>query len=331
MSLDKSFDSETEEVINILRPTNFDEFIGQENVKLNLKTAVSASKIRSQPVDHVLLYGPPGLGKTSLAKIVARELGVKLTSTTGPALEKPFDLAAILNSLEQNEILFIDEIHRTPKPVEEILYSAMEDFRLHIVTGQGLFAKTIELNLKPFTLIGATTRTGLLSSPLRDRFGIILRLDYYSDADLCQIILQSAKKLEIEIEDSAAHILASRSRGTPRIANRLLKRASDLALVTGVSLITEKIANDVCSMLQIDENGLDWLDRKVLETLFYNFRGGPAGLSSISASTGEPEDSLEDVVEPFLLQKGLIIRTKKGRCLTEKGKNLVTRSKTLFS
>lgn len=323
-------DRDLEETVNSLRPAGFEEFIGQENIKLNLQTAIKSSKIRGEPLDHVLLFGPPGLGKTSLAKITANELQTKLTMTTGPALEKPADLAAILNSLESGEIIFIDEIHRMPKPVEEILYSAMEDFKIHIVTGQGMFAKTIELPIKPFTLIGATTRTGLLSSPLRDRFGIILRLDYYSEEDLQKIIIQSARKLGVSITESAAFFLASRSRGTPRIANRVLKRARDLAVVRNSETIDDRLAQEVCQMLQIDENGLDWLDRKVLDTLYYNFKGGPAGLSSLSASTGEPEDSLEDVVEPYLLQKGYLIRTKKGRCLTEKARALYRGQKGLF-
>ncbi|MCS6893437.1 MAG: Holliday junction branch migration DNA helicase RuvB [Deltaproteobacteria bacterium] len=311
-------------VINVLRPGSFDEFVGQENVKLNLRTAVKAARIRGTALDHVLLFGPPGLGKTSLARLAAHELGVKITTTTGPALEKPFDLAAILNSLEEKQILFIDEIHRMPKPVEEILYPAMEDFKLHLVSGQGMFAKTLELDLKPFTLIGATTRTGLLSSPLRDRFGITLRLDYYSVSDLKLIILQSACKLGLIITEDAALKLAERSRGTPRIANKILKRASDLALVKGATVIDVDLALEVCDMLQLGELGLDYLDKKILETILYNFRGGPAGLSSLSASTGEPEDSLEDVVEPYLLQMGLIVRTKKGRCITERGKRIIT-------
>jgi Holliday junction DNA helicase RuvB len=320
-----------EELLNSLRPCSFDEFVGQELAKKNIRTAIQASLIRQEPLDHVLLFGPPGLGKTSLARIIASELKTRLVSASGPALERPADLAAILSNLSYGDVLFIDEIHRTPKPVEEILYSAMEDFKLSLVSGQGIYARTVEIPLQKFTLVGATTRAGLLSSPLRDRFGIVLRLEFYSSDELKTIVLQSAKKLGFKIDPKAAELLGQRSRGTPRIANRILKRASDYALVHQYDTITPEVVEKVCEMLQIDENGLDWLDKKILDTIHSQFRGGPVGLAALSASVNEPEDTLEEVVEPYLLQQGFLVRTQRGRMITQKAKKALSNQKFLYS
>lgn len=302
-----------------VRPGSFGEYIGQERILENLRIACDAAKYRGQALDHVLLHGPPGLGKTSLAKILAEELGVGFKSTSGPVIERPGDLAAILTSLEQNDILFIDEIHRMPRVVEEVLYPALEDFSIDILIGQGPAAKSVTIDLKPFTLVGATTRTGLLTSPLRDRFGIIHRLEYYSDSELQQIVERSSRIIGVEIERDAAREVGRRSRGTPRIANRLLRRVRDFAHADSEKCIRLALAQRGLNQLEIDELGLDKMDRLFLETLATKFGGGPVGIDTLAAAIGEERDTLEDVYEPFLLQSGFIARTRRGREITERG------------
>ncbi|MCG6551053.1 MAG: Holliday junction branch migration DNA helicase RuvB [Candidatus Magnetominusculus sp. LBB02] len=299
-----------------LRPGTFKEFIGQQRIKDNLGIFIEAAKRRGQPLDHVLFCGPPGLGKTTIANIIANELRVNIKTTSGPVLERAGDLAAILTNLSDNDVLFIDEIHRLPRIVEEIMYPAMEDFKLDILIGQGPSARTLKLNLPRFTLIGATTRTGLLTSPLRDRFGVINRLEYYSHHDLMVIINRSAAIIEIEITDEAAIEIARRSRGTPRIANRLLKRVRDFAQVKNNGVIDLDISKVALLSLNIDQLGLDDMDRKVLLTIIEKFGGGPVGIETIAASVSEDKDTIEDVYEPYLLQEGLLERTPRGRLTT---------------
>ncbi|CAM3506897.1 Holliday junction branch migration DNA helicase RuvB [Hydrogenibacillus schlegelii] len=301
-----------------LRPRTFDEYVGQKRVKENLKVYIEAARRRREPLDHVLLYGPPGLGKTTLAGIIAAELGVRLRVTTGPAIERAGDLAAILTNLEPGDVLFIDEIHRLARAAEEVLYAAMEDFRLDIVIGKGPMARTLRLDLPPFTLIGATTRAGLLSAPLRDRFGVIHRLDYYAPDELEEIVRRSAARLGIAVAPEAARAIAARARGTPRIANRLLRRVRDFAEVEGDGTITLAAAERALDRMEVDRLGLDLVDRRYLTALMETYAGGPAGLEAIAASIGEDARTLEDVVEPYLLMLGLIGRTPRGRIATER-------------
>ncbi len=299
-----------------LRPRTLDEFIGQERIKENLKVFIAAARLRKEPLDHVLFCGPPGLGKTTLSTIIANELMVSIKTTAGPVLERAGDLAAILTNLTDRDILFIDEIHRMPRVVEEIMYPAMEDFNLDIIIGQGPNARTLKLNLPKFTLVGATTRTGLLTSPLRDRFGVIFRLDFYIPEELKEIVIRSSRLLHIKIEDEAALEIAKRARGTPRIANRLLKRIRDFAQVKGDGMIDMDITRKSLKALDVDSHGLDELDRKFLLTLIEKFGGGPVGIDTIAAALREDKETLEDVYEPYLLQEGFIERTPRGRLAT---------------
>ena len=301
-----------------LRPETLDEYVGQERSKENLKIFIEAAKLRGEPLDHVLLYGPPGLGKTTLAGVIAHEMGVSIRTTSGPAIEKTGDLAALLTTLNDNDILFIDEIHRLSRAVEEILYPAMEDYALDIMIGKGPSARSVRLDLPRFTLIGATTRAGQLSSPLRDRFGVQFRLDLYSREELLRIIMRSAEILGIDADREGAAEIASRSRGTPRIANRILKRVRDYAQVRGEGKITRSIADVALSSLEIDKLGLDVTDRRMLESIIRNFGGGPVGLDTLSATIGEESITLEDVYEPYLMQIGFLNRTPRGRCVTQK-------------
>lgn len=301
-----------------LRPESLSEYIGQENVKRNLQVFINAAKIRGESLDHVLFYGPPGLGKTTLANIISKEMNSNLKITSGPVIEKPGDLASMLTSLNDNEILFIDEIHRLSRTVEEILYSAMEDYSLDIVIGKGSQAKSIRIDLARFTLVGATTRLGLLTSPLRDRFGVILPMDYYTNDELMKIVVRSSEILGVSICDDAALEISKRSRGTPRIANRLLKRVRDFAQVGGIKVIDLELVRDSLMSLGIDEMGLDKIDKKILHSIIYNFNGGPVGIETMAHFLSEELDTLEDVYEPFLIQQGLLVRTPKGRIATDK-------------
>lgn len=309
-----------EDIVNeySLRPLKLSEYIGQEKVKDNLKVFIKAAQLREESLDHVILHGPPGLGKTTLANIIAREMGGTLKITSGPAIEKAGDLASILTTLTDKDVLFIDEIHRLSRTVEEILYPAMEDYSLDIVIGKGAQAKSIRLDLARFTLIGATTRIGLLTSPLRDRFGVQLSMEYYSNEELKEIIVRSARILDFEISDEGALSIARRSRGTPRIANRLLKRVRDFSQVKGENIITDETAEMALKLLDVDDEGFDRIDRKILEAMVHHFNGGPVGAETLSFFIGEEVDTIVDVYEPYLLQKGFIMRTPRGRVVTNK-------------
>ena len=301
-----------------IRPDSIDEYIGQSEVKENLKVFIEASKLREETLDHVLLYGPPGLGKTTLAYIIANELHKNIKTASGPSIEKSGDLAAVLSTLEPGDVLFIDEIHRMPRYIEEILYPAMEDFTLDIIVGSDGNSRNIKIDLPPFTLVGATTRVGDLTSPLRDRFGIISKLEYYTIEDLCNIIKRTADVFEVGIEEAAAIELAKRARGTPRIANRLLKRVRDFALVEGLGTITLDITKKSLDRLKVDSEGLDDTDQNLLKSIIYKFNGGPVGIDALAASIGEEVSTIEDVYEPYLLQNGFLKRTNRGRVVTEK-------------
>ncbi|MBW1720537.1 MAG: Holliday junction branch migration DNA helicase RuvB [Deltaproteobacteria bacterium] len=299
-----------------LRPRTLDEYIGQEEIKRNLKVFINAAKAREDALDHVLFHGSPGLGKTSLSHIIAHELNVNITSTSGPVIERPGDLAAILTSLQPRDVLFIDEVHRLNHVVEEILYPAMEDYRLDIIIGQGPSARTMKITLPPFTLVGATTRAGLLTPPLRERFGVILRVDFYRPEDLKRIIERSASLLSIPITDEGATEIARRSRGTPRVANRLLRRVRDFAEVEAEGKITREVARSALEMLEVDEEGLDKMDRHIMLTILEKFDGGPVGVDTLAAAVSEEKDTIEDVYEPFLIQRGYLKRTARGRVAT---------------
>lgn len=300
-----------------LRPKLLTDYIGQKKAKEMMKVYIEAAKGRKEPLDHVLLYGPPGLGKTTLAGIIANEMGVHIKITSGPAIEKPGDVAAILNNLKEGDVLFVDEIHRLNRQVEEVLYPAMEDFAIDVVIGKGATSKSIRLELPKFTLIGATTRAGMLSAPLRDRFGVVNRLEYYTLAELETIIMRSAKVLGVKIENEAALEMAKRSRGTPRLANRLLKRVRDFAEVKYDGRLTKEVATEVLTLLNIDSYGLDHIDRQILTTMIEKFSGGPVGLETIAVSIGEDTATIEDVYEPYLIQSGFIARTQRGRIVTD--------------
>src|SRR3989339_1600899 len=321
MAIDRVLNSESmneqEDILNTsLRPTALGECIGQENVKEKLTIAMSAAKQRGEPLDHILFYGPPGLGKTTLAHVIANEMGARIKTTSGPALVKQGDVMGLLSNVSTGDILFIDEIHRLSTPVEEFIYPAMEDFRVDFTVDSGMHAKTINFPLKRFTLIGATTRAGLLSSPLRGRFGMLYHLEFYTPDELTEIISRSANLLNLKCENGTLQLIASRSRGTPRVANRLLTRVRDYAQVKGTGVLTKKIVEDALKMEQIDHLGLDNLDRAFLKALINTYDGGPAGIEAIAATLGEERDTLEDVVEPYLLQKGFLRRTKRGREIT---------------
>jgi len=299
-----------------LRPRRLQEYIGQEQVKNNLAVFIQAATSRKEPLDHVLLYGPPGLGKTTLANIIANEMNVSVRVTSGPAIERPGDLAAILTNLGENDVLFIDEIHRLSRTVEEILYSAMEDFALDIIIGKGPSARSIRLDIPPFTLVGATTRAGALASPLRDRFGVVFRLEYYKIEELTYIVQRSAEVLKVAIDEQGAVEIAKRSRGTPRVGNRLLKRVRDFAQVNGDAIITQRVADEALKLLDVDTLGLDKTDRKMLTTIIEKFCGGPVGLDTLAACISEETETVEDVYEPYLMQLGFLIRTPRGRVVT---------------
>ena len=316
-----------EDIETTLRPQKLLQYIGQDKVKEVLNIFIESAKMRNKPLDHVLLSGPPGLGKTTLANIISNEMGVNIRVTSGPAIERPGDLAALLTNLNENDVLFIDEIHRLNKSVEEIMYPALEDYALDIIIGKGPSARSIRLDLPDFTLIGATTRAGMLASPLRDRFGVMCNLDYYNAEDLKKIILRSANIIDIEISDIGAEEIARRSRGTPRIANRLLRRVRDYAIVKSDGKIDDETADNALRMLEIDEKGLDKLDRRILNTIIEYYRGGPVGLDTLAASIGEEKGTIEDMYEPYLMQIGYLSRTPRGRVVTELGYKHVNKIK----
>lgn len=299
-----------------LRPRNFDEYIGQDKVKGNLNIFIQAAKKRGEALDHCLFHGPPGIGKTSLAYIIAREMGANIKTTSGPAIERAGDLAAILTNLQSHDVLFIDEIHRLNHTVEEILYPAMEEFKLDLIIGQGPSARTIRIDLPPYTLIGATTRAGLLTSPLRDRFGVICRLEFYNPEELCRIIKRSARILDVPVSEDGALEIAHRSRGTPRIANRLLKRVRDYAQIKADGVINVKVADEALKALEVDDKGFDKMDRKLLLTIIQKFKGGPVGVETLCASINEERDTIEEIYEPYLIQEGYLNRTPRGRVAT---------------
>ena len=314
--IDSELDGEEVQYDNKLRPGQLTEYVGQEKIKENLEIFISAAKMRNESLDHVLFYGPPGLGKTTLANIIAVEMGANIKSTSGPVIEKSGDLAALLTNLKHGDVLFIDEIHRLSNVIEEILYSAMEDYKLDIMIGQGPSARSIKLDLPPFTLVGATTRAGLLTSPLRDRFGVVHRLDYYNDKELETILTRSAFILEIPIIPDGANEIALRSRGTPRIANRLLRRVRDYAQVKADGIINREVASKALEMMEVDNKGLDNMDHKLLLAMIDKYAGGPVGIESLAASISEEKDTIEDVLEPYLIQTGFIQRTPRGRVAT---------------
>ena len=309
--------AEDQQVEQTLRPTRWDEYVGQQQVKDNLQIFIQGARTRNEALDHVLFYGPPGLGKTTLAYIIASELGVNIRPTSGPVIERAKDLAAILSSLRERDVFFVDEIHRLNPTVEETLYPAMEDYRLDLIIGQGPSAQTYKLTLPHFTLIGATTRAGLLTSPLRDRFGVVQRLDFYAEADLLRIVTRSAKILSVPITEDGAYELARRSRGTPRIANRLLRRVRDFAQVLGDGRIDRQVAHDALNRLNVDERGFDEMDRRILTTIIEKFAGGPVGIETLAVAVSEERDTIEDVYEPFLIQLGFLARTPRGRVATQ--------------
>lgn len=312
----ESLDGEEITIEKSLRPMTMSQYIGQDKVKRELSIYIEAAKKREEALDHVLLYGPPGLGKTTMAMVIANEMGVGIKTTSGPAIERQGDLVALLNELEPGDVLFIDEIHRLPRVVEEMLYSAMEDFFVDIIVGQGSSSHPVHFPLPPFTLIGATTRAGLLSAPLRDRFGIVEHMEYYQERDLTDIILRSAAIFDTEINQSGAIEIALRSRGTPRIANRLLKRVRDFAQVEADGHITKEIADEALSMLNVDKKGLDYIDQKLLKSMIELYQGGPVGLTTIAVNIGEETETVEDMYEPYLIQKGFLKRTQRGRMVT---------------
>ncbi len=311
------FTREDEPIETSLRPQHLEDYVGQKKVKDNLKIYIEAARQRKEPLDHVLLYGPPGLGKTTLAGIIANEMGVNLKVTAGPAIEKPGEMAAILNNLQEGDVLFVDEIHRLNRQVEEVLYPAMEDFVIDVVIGKGSSARSIRLELPRFTLVGATTRAGMLSAPLRDRFGVVNRLEFYTPEELTTIIRHSAERLGVEVEEEGARELARRSRGTPRLANRLLKRVRDFAQIKYDGRITREVTEFALNLLEVDKLGLDNTDRRIITTLIHNFGGGPVGVETLAVSLGEDAGTLEDVYEPYLVQNGLLLRTPRGRMASD--------------